>query len=60
MRKKKIQEKLMILNLSRGITSLLLKLMKLVGDHFQEKQQNPSLQLFRKVKAIKKRHWNTS
>ena len=38
----------------------LLELMKLVGNHLQEKQQNPSPQLFRKVKAIKERHWNTS
>ena len=38
---------------SHGITSLLLKLTKLVGNHLQEKQQNPSLQLFRKVKNNK-------
>ena len=50
----------MILNLSLGVSSLLLKIKKLVGNHLQEKQQNPSLQLFRKVKTIKKRHWNTS
>ena len=35
MRKKKIQEKQMILNLSRGITSLLLELTKLVGNHLR-------------------------
>ena len=28
--------------------------------HFQEKQQNPFLQRFRKIKTIKKRHWNIS
>ena len=59
MRKNNFQNNLMILNLSLGITSLLLKLAELVGNHFKEEQQNPSLQLFRKVK-IKKRHWNTS
>ena len=31
------------------------KLMKLVGNHLQEKQENPSLQHFRKVKATKER-----
>ena len=59
-RKKKIQKKLIILNLSRGITSLFFKLMKTVGNHLKEKQQNPSLQRLRKFKTIKKRHWNTS
>ena len=54
------KKKLMILNLSPGVTSLLLKLTKFVGNHLQEKQENPSLQRFRKVKTIKKRHWNTS
>ena len=49
MRKNKFQKQLMILNLSRGITSVLLEQAKLVGNHLQEKQQNPSLQLFRKV-----------
>ena len=48
-------KKLMILNLSRGVTSLLLELTKLVGDHMQEKQQNPSLQRFRKVNKSRKR-----
>ena len=43
----------MIVILSLGITSLLLELTKLVGNHLQEKQQNPSIQLFRKVKTIK-------
>ena len=46
----------MILNLSVGVTSLLLKLMKLLGNHLQEKQQNPSLQRFGKVNKIRKRH----
>ena len=49
-RENKFQKNLMILDLGLGITSLLLKLTKLVGNHLQEKQQNPSLQ----------RHWNTS
>ena len=56
MRKNKCQTNLMILNLSLGITSLLLKLTKLLGNHLQEKQKNPSLQLFRKVNKIRKRH----
>ena len=60
MRKNKFQKKLMILNLRLGVTSLLLKLTKLVANHLQEKQQNPSLQLFRKLKIMKKRHRNTS
>ena len=59
-RKNKFQKNQMILNQSPGITSLLLKVTKLVGNHLQEKQQNPSVQLFRKVKTIKKRRWNTS
>ena len=50
MREKKIQEKLIILNLSHGITGLLLKMMKLVGNHLQEDQQNSCLQNFRKVR----------
>ena len=54
--KNKLQKKLMILNLSLGITSLLLKLTKLVANHLQEKQQNPSLQRLRKVIKIRKRH----
>ena len=33
-----------------------LELTKLVGNHLQENQQNPSLQLFRKVNKIRKRH----
>ena len=37
--------------MSPGITSLLLKLTKLVGNHLQEKQQNPSLQLFRRMEG---------
>ena len=56
MRKNELQKKLMILNLSLGITSLLLKLTKLVANHLQEKQQNPSLQRLRKVIKIRKRH----
>ena len=56
MRKKKIQKKLMILNLSHGITSLLFQLMKLVGNDLQEKQQKPFLQHFRKFSKIRKRH----
>ena len=60
MREKNIQEKLMILNLSHGMKGLPLKTTKLVGNHLQEKQQNPALQRFRKVKTIKKRHRNTS
>ena len=59
MRKNNFQ-KLMILNLSRGITSLLFKLTMLVETTLEDKQQNPSLQLFRKVKIIRKRHRNTS
>ena len=58
MRKKKIQKKLMILNLSHGISSLLLKLMKLVGNHLQEKQQNPFLQHFRKIQQDSEATWN--
>ena len=49
----------MILNLSLGITSLFLKIKKFVGNHLQERQQNPS-QHFRKVKRIKTRQWITS
>ena len=45
----------MILNLNHGIISLLLKIMKLVGNHLQEDQQNSCLQNFRKVKVIKER-----
>ena len=56
MRKNKFQKNLMIMNLSLGTTGLLLKLTKLVGKHLQEKQQNPSLQRFRKVRTIRKRH----
>ena len=50
----------MILNLSHGMKSLLLKIMKLVGNHLQEDQQNLCLQNSRKVKAIKERLRNTS
>ena len=46
-REKEIQEKLMILNLSHGIISLLF-IMKLVGNHLQEDQQNSCLQNSRK------------
>ena len=60
MREKEIQEKLMILNLSHGVLSLLLKIMKLVGNHLQEDQQSSCLQNFRKVKVIKERLWITS
>ena len=42
------------------ITAKVLKLTKLVENHLQGKQQNPFLQRFRKVKIIRKRHWNTS
>ena len=44
MREKGIQETLMILNLSHGMISLLLKIRKLVGNHLQEDQQNSCLQ----------------
>ena len=37
--KENFQKKVMILNLSFGVTSLFLKLTKLVGNHLQEKQQ---------------------
>ena len=47
------KKKLMILNLSPGITSLLLETTKLVGNHLQEKQQNPSLQIFIKSQSNK-------
>ena len=50
----------MILNLSHGIKSLLLKKIKLVGNHLQEVQLNSCLQNFRKGKVIKERLWNTS
>ena len=46
---KEIQEKLMILYLSHGIVSLLLNIMKLVGNHLQKDQQNSYLQNSRKV-----------
>ena len=59
MRDKEIQEKRMILNLSHGMLSQLLKIMKLVGNHLQEDQQNSCLQNSRKVKATKGRLWNT-
>ena len=39
MRERTFQKKLMIRNLSFGVTSLFLKLTKLVGNHLQEKQQ---------------------
>ena len=44
MRNNNFEKKLMILNLSLGVTSLLLELAKLVGNHLQEEQQNPSFQ----------------
>ena len=45
----------MILNVNHGITSLILKITKLVGNHLQEDQQNSCLQNFRKVKVIEER-----
>ena len=48
MRKNSFQKKLMILNLSLGITSLFVKLTKLVRNHLREKQQNPSLSVSEK------------
>ena len=52
MRKNKFQKKLMILILSFGITSLLLKMTKLVGNHLQEKQLN-HLSAFQKSHHMK-------
>ena len=54
-REEKSGKKLAILNLSHGITGLLLKIMKLVGNHLQEDHQNSCLQNFRKVSKIRKR-----
>ena len=54
------QEKLMISNLNDGKKSLLLKIMKLAGNHLQEDQQNSCLQNSRKVTAMKWRIWITS
>ena len=52
MRKNNFQKKLMILILSFGITSLLFKMTKLVGNHLQEKQQN-HLSAFQKSHHMK-------
>ena len=60
MRDKENEKKRMILNLSHGILSQLLKIMKLVGNHLQEDQQNSCLQNFRRVKATKGRLWKLS
>ena len=41
----------MTLSVSFGIASLFLKLMKLVGNHLEEEQQNPKLQKFQKSQS---------
>ena len=46
----------MILNLSHGITSLFLEITKLVGNHLQEKRQNPFPQIFKKASDNRKRY----
>ena len=43
----------MILNLNRGITSLLLKITKLVGNHQQEEQRNSVSSEFEKSQSNK-------